>query len=255
MRWNFAAHAQVLPSVPLGVLLQLDPSSEVSQFEMTGAGSRVEYTPITGQPKRDDWEFDFDGRRVRDGWEVRRRFLMARTPQEALGFVNAIGDFYLFHGFSYAAFQSTQRYVARCMMTPDTSTWSAKDPNVRELYLKDRVALSNYIDYPPKPWLRLHRRHPIALLVSSGALEVIWATLWLDRFLGAQYGACAKPDCWKRFFKITSRHSRKYCSPECAHVMAVRKSRERDQERSAKPQESPRKDTPRKMKGSHGKQL
>lgn len=251
--WDFAVHAKLLPAVPLTVLLDMGDTWSDLQFEMTGSGTKAHYSQIAGEPKRDNWEYEFNGRRVRDGWEVRRRFLSVQTPEEVLRFLNEVGNFFWNRGFSFAAFQSMQRYVERCLMASDTSTWSAKDPNVRELYLQQGVALSKYIDYPPKPWLRLHSDRPVALLVESDAVGAIWATLWLDHFLGARYGSCERSDCRTRFFEITSRHSRKYCSTDCAHVMAVRKSRERSETKQARLREASSKASTRKKGGSHGK--
>jgi len=60
---------------------------------------------------------------------------------------------------------------------------------------------------------------------ESGVVACV-AQLFLEKLSGAQHGWCARPDCDRRF-RIESKHDRKYCSSDCAHVMAVRAARER----------------------------
>jgi len=62
-------------------------------------------------------------------------------------------------------------------------------------------------------------------VVESGALACT-AQLFLEKLSGAEYGWCARPDC-PEWYRLESKHPRKYCSQDCAHVIAVRASRER----------------------------
>jgi hypothetical protein len=51
-----------------------------------------------------------------------------------------------------------------------------------------------------------------------------FAQLFFEKQAGTEFGWCERHDCG-RFFRCKSKHKRKYCSPECAHLVAVRKSR------------------------------
>ena len=53
-----------------------------------------------------------------------------------------------------------------------------------------------------------------------------FAELCFEKLQGTTFGWCARADCGQ-FFQHTSRHARKYCSPECAHLVAVRNSRKK----------------------------
>jgi hypothetical protein len=60
------------------------------------------------------------------------------------------------------------------------------------------------------------------------------AQLFVEKLSGTRYGWCARSDCNGKWFRHESNHARKYCSPECAHLVAVRASRERKQPRARK---------------------
>jgi hypothetical protein len=66
----------------------------------------------------------------------------------------------------------------------------------------------------------------IALIETKDVLATIVATIQIDHLRGAKFGICARADC-PRFFEITSRHIRKYCSYDCAHLETVRRSRQK----------------------------
>ncbi len=61
------------------------------------------------------------------------------------------------------------------------------------------------------------------------------AQLFFEKLSGAEYAWCARSDC-NKFFRLESKHSRKFCLPDCAHVVAVRASRDRKQRRAKKAQ-------------------
>jgi len=50
----------------------------------------------------------------------------------------------------------------------------------------------------------------------------------LDHLRGARIAVCARSDCGAQY-EIMSQHKRLYCSTECAHLVAVRRSREKNQ--------------------------
>jgi hypothetical protein len=66
----------------------------------------------------------------------------------------------------------------------------------------------------------------VALIETKDVLATMLATLQIDHLRGAKFGICARADC-PRFFEIKSRHIRKYCSYDCAHLETVRRSRQK----------------------------
>jgi hypothetical protein len=66
----------------------------------------------------------------------------------------------------------------------------------------------------------------VALIETKDILATIVATIQIDHLRGAKFGICARADC-PRFFEIKSRHIRKYCSYDCAHLETVRRSRQK----------------------------
>jgi hypothetical protein len=194
---------------------------------MEASKASVRFVRVEGIPKMDDWEYVFRGERVRDGWEVRQRFVAIRKVDDALAFLNAVGAFcWRIKELSFSVFQSTQEYVTKCMLSPQEK-WGQYRDLLRGL---QRAGCSHFVSISfgrvPRLELHLDAERPVSeLFCSVGAIQAIGATLFLDKVLGAEYGVCERPDCPQRFFQITSRHSRKYCTPECAHLMAVRNSR------------------------------
>jgi hypothetical protein len=73
-------------------------------------------------------------------------------------------------------------------------------------------------------------------------LSAIGALVTLEKVLGLEFRFCARTDC-KQLYQVESRHFRKFCSSECAHLEAVRNSRSRKQKIAA----------PRRHRNSGGK--
>lgn len=67
---------------------------------------------------------------------------------------------------------------------------------------------------------------PRALIKTGAVLRAIIATIQIDRLTGAQFKVCARYDCRNPPFRVEARH-KIFCSPECAHLVAVRNSRQR----------------------------
>lgn len=67
---------------------------------------------------------------------------------------------------------------------------------------------------------------PRALIRSKAVLRTIIATIQIDKLTGAQFKVCARYDCNNPPFRVEARH-KIFCSPECAHLVAVRNSRQR----------------------------
>jgi len=67
---------------------------------------------------------------------------------------------------------------------------------------------------------------PVAKVVLTDSLTAIIATIQVDALRGAKFRVCARHDCKSAPFRIEARH-KIYCSSDCAHLVAVRNSRER----------------------------
>jgi hypothetical protein len=74
---------------------------------------------------------------------------------------------------------------------------------------------------------------PEARIALSGALLIIIATIQLDVLRAAQFRACARTDCRNPPFEVETRR-KIFCSPECAHLVAVRRSREPGRKKGGK---------------------
>jgi len=67
---------------------------------------------------------------------------------------------------------------------------------------------------------------PLAKVVLTDSLVAILATIQVDALRGAEFRICARHDCKSAPFRVEARH-KIFCSSDCAHLVAVRKSRER----------------------------
>ena len=75
------------------------------------------------------------------------------------------------------------------------------------------------------------RTFPAAKVVLPDSLTAIIATIQVDALQGAEFRVCARHDCKSAPFRVEARH-KIYCSIDCAHLVAVRNSRKRAQERA-----------------------
>jgi hypothetical protein len=124
-------------------------------------------------------------------------------------------------------------------------------------YVVDRISQNDFAEWrslmrtalvtPPKEWHLLVKKYdpgkvsvllsqiairfdwsgdaPIAELRSNRALEQIIVSIQLDALEGAKFRLCARHDCNAAPFRIGNR-LKQFCSYECAHLAAVRRSRE-----------------------------
>ncbi len=72
---------------------------------------------------------------------------------------------------------------------------------------------------------------PAAKVVLPDSLTAIIATIQVDALQGAEFRVCARHDCKSAPFRVEARQ-KIYCSTDCAHLVAVRNSRKRAQERA-----------------------
>lgn len=74
--------------------------------------------------------------------------------------------------------------------------------------------------------LALAFEKPVLWVVAGAMTQALIADLMFAKLSNSPSAFCARADCG-RLFQKTSKHDRKYCSMECAHVESVRKHRAR----------------------------
>lgn len=189
-----------------------------------------------------------------DGREMRRRFQrLQHTPEASLDFLNAIGVWsaYEHKGKPLGSGQSElngpvgSRYFSGYATPIDLGQlWAEQrtlDSQLRKpSLLKSQLGPGPGDDASPyhkaihalttrfQNELPLHiewrKSKPIAVIETITGRELLTATTHLELIQGAKFKVCQRPDC-AIMFPVISKHARKYCSYNCAHLMAVRKSR------------------------------
>lgn len=72
----------------------------------------------------------------------------------------------------------------------------------------------------------LMKERPSLFICADCAQDLLLADLFFAALSGLPVGFCARRDCGKLFQKST-KHERKFCSTECAHIESVRQHRAR----------------------------
>jgi hypothetical protein len=186
---------------------------------------------------------DFDGRAIRD------RFMELKTDEDHLAFLNQYGKFSLLgefeksRGWRRVDFEGWQTVFAE-LAKRAPETWSDYVDSLLPLRPGfDILGVRSALFFGSRHEVEFHchglpqigwrgAKH-LALLQASDVVSAIFATIEIDHLRGAKFGVCARTDCPK-FFEITSRHSRKYCSQYCAHLESVRRTRGRQRKKRAK---------------------
>jgi hypothetical protein len=88
----------------------------------------------------------------------------------------------------------------------------------------DRDIIRSVFDLELRP--DFTKRPPSLFFVTSNVKEILMADLCFATLSGLPTGFCARKDCGKLFQKST-KHERKFCSVDCAHVESVRLHRKR----------------------------
>ena len=76
---------------------------------------------------------------------------------------------------------------------------------------------------------------PHGTLTVRTVIDAVIVSIQIDKLRGAEFRYCARSDC-KTTYRIESRHKRIYCTPDCAHYMAVKAQQiasRQEQERQA----------------------
>lgn len=169
-----------------------------------------------------------------DPWNLRDEFLSWR-PEDWERFVQLTGDFGTWL-IKKNDFVEWQRIVREALLRPPQE-WdqlrSRFDPT-KVHRLVAPVGITFVWDAVP----------PAAKIRTTTTIAAIIATIQLDVLRGALFKVCARTDCVSPPFKVEARH-KIYCSPECAHLVAVRKSRARAANSKSRRQRFAKKREPR----------
>jgi hypothetical protein len=121
-------------------------------------------------------------------------------------------------------------------------------PITKEQFARFQKLFREALVLPAKEWHKIYRKYqdlaspslaaalrphfdfwadlPKAHLSMHGELHAMLTTIKLDKLLGAEFRVCARPDCQNAPFRVGTRQ-KEFCSYDCAHLMAVRRSRQR----------------------------
>jgi hypothetical protein len=166
-----------------------------------------------------------------DPWDLLEEFLTC-SVEDWEGFILMAGSF----GGVFITkndFKEWQQLLKRALVLPARKWKTLAGEFDPKKVSKLRMGLPIQFDFESEP--------PTATLLGLTSLGTMIAAIQLDKLQGAEFRVCARPDCKSPPFKVGTRQ-KIYCSPECAHVVAVRNSRTRAA--GAKPVRKPK---PRKQ--------
>jgi hypothetical protein len=168
-----------------------------------------------------------------DAWEKRNEFFRLKEGdnENLLNFLNSIGvwdrpepeddpngedDPYVFtqEGGRFVVQEQPWRYA--------DDFWHMREHARIALSSKAELDVLEQFELPTR--LVRKRTGSYFLICTVAFLDSMFATIVLDHAEGAKVLRCARPDCGI-VFAANNRHKRKYCSWDCAHLVAVRKSR------------------------------
>jgi hypothetical protein len=140
-----------------------------------------------------------------DPWELRDDFLrLDDSVDAALAFLNKWGRW------------NSEPFIELAECHQLHLAIRAAIGNEPEGWFADRHAL-------PIDW-RFNSDFPYFGVLTDKIESALRMTVTADLLNGAKFLTCARPDCGQPF-KVNSKHARKYCSPNCGHMEAVRRSR------------------------------
>lgn len=152
-----------------------------------------------------------------DPWELRDYFLGWRI-EDWHGFFYMAGGWSSSFGITQRDFAEWQQLLREALVRP------AKDwRSLNGQFAPKKVSRLT----GPLPILFDWRGDvPLAKVVLSDSLVAMIATIQVDALRGAEFRVCARHDCKNAPFRVEARH-KIFCDAACAHLVAVRKSRER----------------------------
>ena len=178
-----------------------------------------------------------------DGYAIREEFMNLRTENECANFLNKYGRFSNNKsideaiGWKFETLMKLQRVFTGLAVRPlkDWSNYAnslvfpqADGANILAV-LSALSKCQNSIEFRAirMSSVTLKDAKYAAVVQAGDVISAVIATIQIDHVRESKFGACARPDC-PCFYEIKSGHKRKYCSYDCAHVMAVRSQRQRE---------------------------
>jgi len=155
--------------------------------------------------------------RLLDPWKMREDFL-SWQPENWQTFIAMTGWFCPFP-ISKNYFQRCQEFVAEALIHP-ASEWAALEEALGSLDPRLKLSSEKQISFQ---W---DGEVPAAKIHTIWSLGAIFATVQIEKLQKAEFRRCARSDCKNPPFRVEARH-KIFCSSDCAHLVAVRNSRER----------------------------
>ena len=147
-----------------------------------------------------------------DPWGLRDDFL-SWSPDEWEAFIAKTGSFDPVR-IDKRNFEQWQELLRKALLHP-AREWKAWGRNAR-LWLSAQPRV--VFDWESEP--------PQVIIFAQSPLEAMIATIQIDKLTGAEFRVCARHDCKNPPFRVEARQ-KIFCSMDCAHLVAVRRSRER----------------------------
>jgi hypothetical protein len=167
-----------------------------------------------------------------DAFAVRDAFMQVKTPADFLRFLDEWGAFRetagnYYHvvkceGYTWNEVLAWQRFITAAQLGYTAEVELEDDYMTTEEFKFHNLRPRIVVDLPGSSWPGVSQAELHILCHSS--LEIILATLFIDRAMGMTYEACAWKDC-NRLFEETSNHNRRCCSQACANKLAQQKRR------------------------------
>jgi hypothetical protein len=184
-------------------------------------------------------DFAFDCTRRRHGFDlpdeidaalVRESFFDIRDENDALSFLQQTG---IFSTVSIREYPPPKGWLRLSDIRwwqnwlKDVSVWSLAE---WKKWSEDNPRLDYLLSSHPSVGLYFSEKIPVGVVRCDTSLETILSLIKIEKVCGSEYRHCARKDC-PEIYLITSGHERLYCSTDCAHLVAVRNSRNKKAKR------------------------
>jgi hypothetical protein len=151
-----------------------------------------------------------------DPWDLRDMFL-AWLPEDWKNFLSFAGSFST-SGLDQGEFMEWQGLLREALKLPPR-----KWPQLQKRF--DPRKVEKFLA-PLRIEFVWDEESPRAHIATMRSLDAIIATIQLDKLRGTQFRTCARHDCAAPPFPGDDPR-KQFCSAECAHLVAVRRSRAR----------------------------
>ena len=161
-----------------------------------------------------------------DVFEIRRKFYEIEDPMKGVELFTEYGPFddscfdrdVTSAELTFADLVRWQELLKLCQ-TYEPSEWGNLARQFRNLPRANEISKA--------PEISIVIDSPITLrMYCDGIRGATMAAIFLDKLAKVRSSMCDRPDCGV-VFNHESGHKRKYCSPDCAHLEAVRRNRAR----------------------------